>query len=295
VYFSDKRLEKEFVRWMKEVGDHDPYKGHGTMGIRDVLRAHFMILDYFSSELKGEGIGGIGPKSMHLLHSAMYRQFVTAGGKDKWPSMLEKCATLMYGIIKDHPFHDANKRTAFLTTLFFLKEHKRIPTIKQKELEDFIVDVADDKLDKHKRFVELKKKVQDPEVQFIADYLRRNTRMEEQGEKTLTFNELQRLLNKYGFALTNAQGNYIDVVHYEIKPKYLGLIGPKVKRETLLVQVGFPGWKSQVAKTALRSIREACGMTLEDGWDSRAFYNDTDPLNALIDTYAVPLKHLANR
>jgi death-on-curing family protein len=293
--FSDPDLKKEFDRWMRKVGDHDPYKGKNTLGIRDVLRAHFLILDYFSSEMQGQGIGGIGPKSMDLLHSAMYRQFVTMGGRDKWPTMLEKCATLMFGIVKDHPFHDANKRTAFLTTLFFLKEHGRTPTAKQKEIEDFVVDVADNQLEKYKRFQDLKKKVQDPEVQFIADFLRRCTREEQHGEKTLTFNELQRLLNRYGFTLTNASKNFIDLVQIVEKHKYFGLLGPKVKRETLLVQVGFPGWKSQVSKPALRSIRSACGMTQENGWDSHAFYNDTDPLNALIDTYAAPLKRLAHR
>lgn len=291
----DGSLEKEYQRWLKAVGSDDPYATKATIGIHDVLRAHFLILDFFAQDRNGEGVGGVGPRDLNLLHSACYRQFVSLGGKDKWPTAFEKCATLMFGIVKDHPFHDANKRTGFLTTLLFLGRIDRMPKIKQKEFEDFVVEVADDQLSKYPRYRELRETVQDPEVQFIADYLKRNTREVERHAHTVTFHELNQILKVHGFELSTPKGNYIDVVRVEHRPKYLGILGPSVRTEVRLAQVGFPGWKRQVTKGALKTVRDATRLTPQNGYDSRTFFQGADPLHALIDTYAEPLRRLANR
>src|SRR3546814_12154590 len=55
--------------------------------------------------------------------------------------------SLMYGLIKNHPFHDANKRTAFLCAILHLQKIGRTPTIDQKSFEDFTVNVAEGNLD----------------------------------------------------------------------------------------------------------------------------------------------------
>jgi hypothetical protein len=36
------------------------------------------------------GIGGVGPRDLNLLHSAIYRQFISYGGKEKWLGPYEK-------------------------------------------------------------------------------------------------------------------------------------------------------------------------------------------------------------
>lgn len=293
--FLDSNIEREYKRWIEAVGNQDPYATRDTVGLHDVLRAHFLILDFFSTERGGEGVGGVGPKDLNLLHSAVYRQFISLGGKEKWPSPLEKCATLMYGIVKDHPFHDANKRTSFLTTLFFLDKLGRIPRIKQKEFEDFVVEIADDQLEKYPRYREAKGSVHDPEVRFIADYLKRNTREIDHQTYTVTFHELNQLIRPYGFELSTPKGNYIDVVKAEYRPKFLGLLGPKIRHEVRLAQVGFPGWKRQVTRAALKTVREATGLTASNGYDSKTFFQGADPLHTLIDTYAEPLRRLSNR
>lgn len=295
MFFFDAGLEREYTRWLGIVGEDDPYATKATIGLHDVLRAHFLILDFFSQEKQGEGVGGVGPKDLNLLHSAIYRQFVSLGGKEKWPTPFEKCATLMYGIVKDHPFHDANKRTGFLTTLLFLERIGRIPRIKQKEFEDFVVEVADDQLEKYPRFREARVSVQDPEVQFIADYLKRNTRDVDHQTYTVTFHELNQILKPHNVELSSPRGNYIDIIKVEHRPKYLGLLGPRVRHETRLAQIGFPGWKRQVTKGALKTVREATGLTAQNGYDSKTFFQGADPLHALIDTYAEPLRRLANR
>ena len=73
IHIENQQVKTEFLRWCDHFGDHDPYTKNGNIGIRDVLRAHFLIADYFYEE--GYGMGGIGPREPNLLHSAVYRQF----------------------------------------------------------------------------------------------------------------------------------------------------------------------------------------------------------------------------
>ncbi len=291
--FLNADVEREYARWVALVGVDDPYTSRNTVGLHQVLRAHFLIVDFFSQE--GGGVGGVGPKSLDLLHSAIYRQFVSFGGKDKWAEPLEKCATLLFGLIKDHPFHDANKRTAFLVTLFQLDRLGRTPRIKQREFEDFIVEVADNRLAKYARYRESRVEDEDPEILFIADYLKRNTREVDHRSYTVTFHDLQQILKRHNVELSSPKGNFIDIVRVEYRPKFLGLLGPSVRHEIRLAQIGFPGWKKQVTRAALKTVRESTGLTPQNGYDSKTFFQGADPLHALIDTYAEPLRRLADR
>lgn len=286
-------IEKEYLRWTTLVGADDPYTSRDTVGLHEVLRAHFLIVDFFVEQ--DYGVGGIGPKSVDLLHSSIYRQFVSYGGKDKWPGIYEKCATLLFGLVKDHPFHDANKRTAFLVTLYQLDRLNRTPRASQREFEDFIVEVADNRLARYPRYRELAKEAEDAEILFIADFLKRNTRDIDRRAYTVTFHELNQILKKYGFELVNQHKNFIDVVRVEHKPKYLGIVGPTVRKEYHLAQVGFPGWKRQVGKGALKTVRDATGLTAQRGYDSKTFFDGADPLHTLIDMYSEPLRRLADR
>jgi death-on-curing protein len=291
--FLHSGLKGEYDRWVKLLNGQDPYCSQFTCGIHEVLRAHFLIADFFLDN--DYGIGGVGPKSLDLLHSAIYRQFVSFGGIEKWPGKYEKCATLLFGIVKDHPFHDANKRTALLVTLYQLDRINRTPRISQKEFEDFFVDVADNRLSKYRRHQDLAAKVEDADVQFIADFLQRNTREIDRRSYTITFSQLNQLLQKYGYELVNPSGNFIDVVKVEWERKYLGVVGPAVRKEYRVERIGFPGWKRQVGKGALKSVRRATGLTQERGYDSAAFYQGLDPLYSLIDIYSEPLRRLADR
>lgn len=285
-------VKTEFNRWCEHFGEHDPYTANGNIGIRDVLRAHFLIADYFYSE--GHGIGGVGPKDPNLLHSAVYRQFTGFDGNDKWETSYERCATLIFGLVKDHPFHDANKRTALLVLLYFLKSIKRMPTINQKELEDFVVDIAEDNLKQYRRLQSLNLKTDDPEIYFIADFLRRNSRLVDNNSHTITYRELDACLRNHGFCLDNPHKNFIDVCRIEENRGFLGL--GKVRSKLVRVaQIGFPGWKRQVGKGAIYTVRKETNLSPEKGVDSRSFFHGTDPLNSLIAEYSGPLERLAYR
>lgn len=288
-----KPIQKEYDRWKNEIGEDDPYSGNDTVGIHTVLRAHFLLADYFYME--GEGLGGVGPKNIELLHSALYRQFVGFDGVQKWTDPFDKCATLMFGLIKDHAFHDANKRTAFLTTLYYLQKFNRCPCVGQKEFEDFTVEIANNKLGKYKRYTDfVKRGKEDPEVLFISDFLKRKSRKVDRRFYSVTFRELNKILQYHGFSLSNPKNNFIDIVRYDSKRKYL-IVGKREKVETKLGQIGFPGWKTQVGKGAINTVRKVTALVPEKGYDSETFFHGLDAMESLIDIYHAPLKRLADR
>ena len=292
VKFINEAVAEEYRRWAAQVGTTDDYDTQDTVGLLDVLRAHFLIADYFFG--KDSGLGGIGPRDMHLLHSAVYRQFVAYGGKSKWKTTFERAATLVFGLVTDHPFHDANKRTGLLTYLYALHKMNRLPTNGQNDLENFMVEVAERSLTKYRRMKDLVKREDDADVLFIADYLKRNSRARDSRYYTITYHELDQRLREFRHCLNNPHKNFIDVCRVDTVREY-GLFGKRKEKLVTVAQIGFPGWKNQVGKGAIGTVRRSAKLTSEHGVDSAMFFRGADPLNALIAQYEGPLQRLAFR
>jgi hypothetical protein len=133
--FSNPEILSEYKRFAAKLNEEqDSYAPFG-LSTHDVLRAHFLIANHFY--LEGEGLGGIGPRSLDLLRSAVSRQFVSLDGVLKWSDRFDICATLFYGLIKNHPFHDANKRTAFFSILYLSAQKRRVPVSSGERVRGF--------------------------------------------------------------------------------------------------------------------------------------------------------------
>jgi death-on-curing protein len=79
-------------------------------GVRSVLAIH--------AEQLAEHGGGSGVRDMALLESALSRPMnLAAYGK---PDGAALAAAYAYGIARNHPFVDGNKRTAFVASVTFL-------------------------------------------------------------------------------------------------------------------------------------------------------------------------------
>ena len=64
------------------------------------------------------GIHGIRDES--LLESSIYAPFSEYGGVELFPSIMEKAARFAFGIVKNHPFIDGNKRIGIMAMQIFL-------------------------------------------------------------------------------------------------------------------------------------------------------------------------------
>ncbi|BAK45471.1 type II toxin-antitoxin system death-on-curing family toxin [Eggerthella sp. YY7918] len=69
-----------------------------------------------------EKFGGMpGIRDEGLLESALAQPFASFGGVELYPSVVAKAARYGYGIIKNHPFADGNKRTGTALMFTFLR------------------------------------------------------------------------------------------------------------------------------------------------------------------------------
>ncbi|MEC0202127.1 type II toxin-antitoxin system death-on-curing family toxin [Paenibacillus lautus] len=87
----------------------------------------------------------IGVKNSHLLESALHRPQSSAFGEDAYLSIREKSAALFESMGQNHPFQNANKRTAFTALLLFLRYNGYRFITEPKQAEDFTVDMVNHK------------------------------------------------------------------------------------------------------------------------------------------------------
>lgn len=105
------------------------------LSLNMVLRLHQQLLQAFG--------GTSGVRDMGLLESALAAPFATFGGEYLYPTLIQQAAQLGYGIIRNHPFADGNKRTGAHAMLVFLSVNGIELEYDQQELIDAILAVAD--------------------------------------------------------------------------------------------------------------------------------------------------------
>ena len=141
-------LKQEYERY-HEMNPDIAELAAPLMNVSDVLRAYFILIDYFSDEtanVEGETML-VGIRDMGLLASALGRQVVSFNGIAKYREPLDICATLFYGLTKNHALADGNKRTALLILLYQLYCYGYRPTAGQKEFEKLVLAVASNQLE----------------------------------------------------------------------------------------------------------------------------------------------------
>lgn len=89
--------------------------------------------------------GSHGVRDIFLLQSAIARPMSSLGGKELYPDIFTKTASLMHSIIKNHPFVNGNKRTAITVASIFLSRNGYTLTATNKELERFTSAVVAEK------------------------------------------------------------------------------------------------------------------------------------------------------
>ncbi len=292
--FVNPDVKTEYSRWIKECAKERDLLNECTICITDVLDAHFSIVDYFYDERDGEkAVGGVGPRDLNLLSSAIARQLTSFGGDYKWKNDYEKLSTLFFGLIMNHPFHDCNKRTAMLSVLYYLIKMNRTPKIKHKDLEKIAIRVAEHKLEKYRRFRPFKDR-NDGVIYFIAEFFRKNTRVIDKRYYVITYHQLNSRLSQFNHKIDNPHKNYIDVIRIERKRKFLGL-GESYTKEIKVGTIGFPGWTKEVPIKEMKAIRNFTGLTPKQGFDSEVFYRGAEPLKSMINEYSGMLKRLSKK
>ncbi len=106
---------------------------------QEVIAINLLVIERYSPKEQK------GVKLPELLNSAINRPKQSAFGEEAYPTIFGKGGALFESLAKNHPFHNANKRTAFLALIQFLAYNGFQFTMSQKQAEDFVVDVVNQK------------------------------------------------------------------------------------------------------------------------------------------------------
>ncbi len=101
---------------------------------RQIVLLHSQLIDQFG------GLDGI--RYDGLLDSAVNALFQSFSGQDIYPSLLEKAARLAFGLIKNRPFIDGNKRIGTHAMIVFLAVSHVYLSYDDEELISLILSVS---------------------------------------------------------------------------------------------------------------------------------------------------------
>ena len=111
----------------------------------------FLTLDEVLSlhdEQVGRFGGSHGVRDIGLLESAMGSAAATFGGEFLHQTIFEMAAAYLYGICRNHPFIDGNKRTATAAALIFLDMNSIDIDADEDEFYDLVIGVAEGSVSK---------------------------------------------------------------------------------------------------------------------------------------------------
>jgi death on curing protein len=238
--------------------------------VQTVYFIHNYLTEFFADS--DDPITPPGIKNSGMVESAAARPYATAGLGDAYSTIFEKAGALFHSIACNHGFHNGNKRTALLSTLYFLSERGYwVDRCDDDEMYDFTRKLAAHEISDSRA----------DEVPTIADWLERNSRKQQKSEKHLKLNDLREALGRFEYELPD-RGKTIEVL------KDGELVQTILKKG---VQ-GFEDYDPQY----ISELRRRLDLTPENGIDSARFYGQkgvSDDLNVFMEMRLEVMRRLA--
>lgn len=240
------------------------------MDASTIIYIHEYLTEFFSD--KEDPISPAGVKDPTTIESAGARPNATAGGRDAYPTVFLKAASLFHSIACNHSFHNGNKRAALLSTLYYLSEHGYwVDRCDDNEMYEFTRQIAAHEIAADRR----------DEVPVIAEWLERHSRKQQKGERQMKLGALREALARFGFEL-NDLGYTLEVL------KDGSVVETVLKKGTK----GFEDYDHAY----IAELRKRLHLTAEEGVDSARFYGHKgimEELNQFMQLRIEVMKRLA--
>jgi len=103
------------------------------------------VIELYRQVMETSG-GTVGIISLESLESAVAQPRATFGGKELYPTIIEKAAALGFSLVMDHAFVDGNKRIGHyaMETSLVINDYELDPTVDKQE--SIILQLASGKL-----------------------------------------------------------------------------------------------------------------------------------------------------
>lgn len=283
-------LKREYDYFIRNHPDI-PEINHPLINLSDVFRAYFILIHYFTDNSSSDALEKILPgiRSVDLLASALGRQTVSFGGHQKYRDPIDICATLFFGLVKNHSLNDGNKRTALLILLYQLQLFGFLPTAPKKDFEKLVLSVAASNLkETYRGYYRKFKKQNDWEIQVISFALKKMINKKNNSYHiSPTMKDFCAALENQGVTYTQENGKIR--FSYTIPGKWLFM------RETERnYSVSFGGWTRIVGAKTARETLQALGL-YEQFPSYQSLFDDSDPLYELVDNFSEPLRRLKDK
>jgi death-on-curing protein len=241
------------------------------INVANVEEIHEFLVRYFLDS--GDPISPPGIKDRNLLESAVARPMQSAGGEDAFEDVFEKAAALFHSLINNHPFYNGNKRTALIAAGVYLDENGFwLEGCSDEELFEFTRRVAAHEITEDKHL----------ELEYIAEWLRANSRKRMKNEKPLSYHELKDRLAEFGYEIDPPKGELLSI-HKN------GRFVAKI------IKQGIQGFRPYHTHY-VAELRKRLKLTPEYGIDSDRFYGKkglTDSVSELIEIRNNVIRRLA--
>ncbi|AHM61273.1 death-on-curing family protein [Flammeovirgaceae bacterium 311] len=104
-------------------------------------------LIYLHEMLNERFFGDTGIRDERGLSAALARPLASFGGEDLYQGPVEKAAALTESLVKNHPFHEGNTRTAYVVMKLLLLEHGFKIAATEEERHSLMLDIATSRAD----------------------------------------------------------------------------------------------------------------------------------------------------
>jgi death-on-curing protein len=112
--------------------------------MKKLSKQHVIMLHEILVKYTG---GAQGIRDVGLLESALEAPFISFAGVSNYPTLQSKAARLAFGLVKNHPFVDGNKRIGVLAMISFLELNGVKLTCADDELIKIGLGLADGSMD----------------------------------------------------------------------------------------------------------------------------------------------------
>jgi death-on-curing family protein len=285
---ADLRHEYEFLT--KNNPDIDGLQ-HPYINLSDAFRAYFILVHYFTDASTDEEQEKmmVGIRSIDLLASALGRQNIAFGGKQKYTDALDICATLFFGIVKNHSFNDGNKRTALLLLLYQLHLYGYYPRAPKRQFENLVLHVAEGTVETHYHKIYKKfKKQEDPIIRTLSFLLRNMTEKKDNTYHVApTMKDFCAALEKCGVECRVENGKV--KMSYTVPGKWI-----LYPAQTYTYIIPFHGWTRTVgAKTARDALT---ALQIYDQFPTyQSLLEGAESMYELVDDFKEPLRRLKDK
>ena len=229
----------------------------------DVRAIHEELVKEFANQK--EPIEPPGVRDDNLLESAITRPRTSMGEDRKYPSIEMSAAALLHSLIHNHPFHNGNKRTGLVSILAFLDSNRMLVTCEQDELFKTVLRIA-----QHSIVPPAYNSLSDREVLYIAEWIQKNARRIELGDRTIPFRRLRTLLTTLGCTCDNPKGNHISITRTVSMKRMFR----KDQAVRLSSRAPYRDEGRDISKVVVARIRKELQLDEFHGIDSATFYDN---------------------